>query len=124
MRALDACPDSEVVRCSKFYVTPPYGMVEQDDFLNGCLELRTLLSPEELLSPFMRLRKMREESVIHWGPQLDLATPAYDDLVLEREELCIPHVEMHKRKFVLEPLHERSRLIRGIPYMEKRCGKC
>ena len=46
VRALDACPDSEVVRCSKFYVTPPYGMVEQDDFLNGCLELRTLLSPE------------------------------------------------------------------------------
>ena len=108
VRALNECRDSEVVRCSKFYVTTPYGMVEQDDFLNGCLELKTLLSPEELLESIHEIEKNAgRERVIHWGPRtLDLDILLYDDLVLEREELCIPHVEMHKRKFVLEPLHE------------------
>ena len=83
-------------------------LVEQDDFLNGCLELKTLLSPEELLESIHEIEKNAgRERVIHWGPRtLDLDILLYDDLVLEREELCIPHVEMHKRKFVLEPLHE------------------
>lgn len=108
VRRMDELPDSKVVRCSRFYVTPPYGMVEQDDFLNGCLELRTLSTPEELLESLHEIEKQAgRERVIHWGPRtLDLDILLYDDLVLEQDELCIPHVEMHKRKFVLEPLHE------------------
>lgn len=99
---------TSVVRCSEYLVTPPYGVVEQDDFLNACLELKTLMTPEELLEELHIIEKNAgRERVIHWGPRtLDLDIIFYDDLVLEMEELCIPHVEMHKRKFVLEPLHE------------------
>ena len=105
---LNELPNTEVEICSKYYVTPPYGMLEQDDFLNACLKLRTLMTPDELLEEMHRIEQSAgRERVIHWGPRtLDLDIIFYDDLVLEKEDLCIPHVEMHKRKFVLEPLHE------------------
>lgn len=105
---LNELSNTSVVKCSKYYVTSPYGMVEQDDFLNGCLELKTLLAPEELLEELHRIEQNAgRERVVHWGPRtLDLDIIFYDDLVLEMEELCIPHVEMHKRTFVLEPLHD------------------
>ena len=37
------------VRVSELLVTKPYGGVEQDDFVNGAIALKTLLSPQELL---------------------------------------------------------------------------
>lgn len=97
-----------VTKISPFYETPPYGMTEQDDFLNGCVELRTLLSPQELLSELHRMeQEAGRERVVHWGPRtLDLDLLLYDDLVVETDDLCIPHVEMHKREFVLKPLHD------------------
>lgn len=105
---LNELPNTEVEICSQYYVTPPYGMVEQDDFLNACLKLWTLMTPEELLEELHKIEQgAGRERIIHWGPRtLDLDIIFYDDLVMEKEELCIPHVEMHKRKFVLEPLHE------------------
>lgn len=106
--SLDGLSRTEVVKVSSFYETPPYGVTDQADFLNACLKLRTLLTPEELLAEIHGIEQAAgRERKIHWGPRtLDLDIIFYDDLVVESEELCIPHVEMHKRKFVLEPLHE------------------
>lgn len=108
VQALDAQRKCYVTKTSTWLVTPPYGMTEQDDFLNGCLELRTLLTPEELLEVLHRIEQAEgRERVVHWGPRtLDLDIIFYDDLILGTTELCIPHVEMHKRDFVLKPLHE------------------
>ena len=108
VKALDEVRHTKVEKVSSFITTPPYGVTDQPDFLNGCLRLRTLLYPEELLKELNRIEKEAgRERIIHWGPRtLDLDIIFYDDLVLEKEELCIPHVEMHKREFVLEPLEE------------------
>ncbi len=97
-----------VEKVSKYYETAPYGVTDQDDFLNACLQLRTLLTPEELLTELHRVeQEAGRERVLRWGPRtLDLDILFYDDLVLESADLCIPHVEMHKRSFVLEPLCE------------------
>ena len=103
-----------VERVSDFIVTAPYGGVEQDDFLNGCLTLKTLLGPEELLN---RLHEIEAEAdrkrEIHWGPRtLDLDILLYDDLIMSTETLTIPHVELHLRDFVLTPLCEIAPWIR------------
>ena len=101
-------PTCTVEKVSSYLVTEPYGVTDQPDFLNACLKLRTLLYPEELLKELNRIEKEAgRERIIHWGPRtLDLDILLYDDIVLEEEDLCIPHVEMHKRSFVLEPLAE------------------
>lgn len=101
-------PDCRVNRVSGYLTTKPYGPVEQDDFLNGALELQTLLSPEELLDRLHEIEQSaNRERLVHWGPRtLDLDILLYDDLVLDTDDLHIPHVEMHLRDFVLIPLSE------------------
>lgn len=103
---LQAHPDCRVVQVSDYLVTAPYGGVEQDDFLNGALELRTLLEPEELLDTLHEIEQAAgRERVIHWGPRtLDLDILLYDDLILDTPTLHIPHKEMSLRDFVLEPM--------------------
>lgn len=101
-------PTCTVEKVSSYLVTEPYGVTDQPDFLNACLKMRTLLYPEELLKELNWIEKEAgRERIIHWGPRtLDLDILLYDDIVLEEDDLCIPHVEMHKRSFVLEPLAE------------------
>lgn len=95
-------------RESKLLVTKPYGPVEQDDFLNGCVTFETLLDPEELLALLHTIEaEANRERKVHWGPRtLDLDIIFYDKLVYESEDLVIPHVDMHNRSFVLAPLAE------------------
>lgn len=106
VKSLDERKDCQVQKVSDYLVTKPYGGVEQDDFLNGALELRTMLEPEELLDVLHEIEKAaHRERKIHWGPRtLDLDILLYDDLVLDTQDLHIPHVEMHLRDFVLIPM--------------------
>lgn len=101
VEALGALKGCVVEKCSSFIETPPYGVTDQDDFLNGCLKLRTLFYPKELLRELNRIEmEAGRERIVHWGPRtLDLDIILYDDLVYEGDELCIPHVEMHKERF-------------------------
>ena len=88
--------------------TLPYGVVEQDNFVNGMFEIRTLLAPEELLQELHRIEQMEgRERKLHWGPRtLDLDIIFYDDLVYASGDLVIPHIDMENRYFVLKPLSE------------------
>lgn len=106
VKAISEMPGCEQIRVSDYLCTKPYGGVEQDDFLNACLSLRTLLTPQELLDRLHEIeQKAGRERVIRWGPRtLDLDILLYDDLVLDSEDLIIPHAEMHLREFVLRPL--------------------
>ena len=71
------------VRVSELLVTKPYGGVEQDDFVNGAIALKTLLSPQELLEKLHEIEQhANRERIIHWGPRtLDLDIIFYDKLV-------------------------------------------
>lgn len=106
VKMLEDRSDCQVTKVSDYLVTKPYGGVEQDDFLNGALELRTILEPEELLDVLHEIEQAaNRERRIHWGPRtLDLDILLYDDLVFDTPDLHIPHMEMHMRDFVLKPL--------------------
>lgn len=105
---LNAAEDCSVVQVSDYLVTKPYGGVEQDDFLNGALELKTLLPPYELLDLLHEIEAdANRERIIRWGPRtLDLDILLYDDEVIDAPNLHIPHIEMHLRDFVLIPMTE------------------
>lgn len=108
VKSLNEISGCHVEKVSSYLVTEPYGGVEQDDFLNACLILKTLLSPQELLESLHESEQAaHRERLVHWGPRtLDLDILMYDDLILETDDLIIPHVEMHLRDFVLRPLQE------------------
>lgn len=104
-----------IVRCVSSYITTkPYGGVEQDNFLNGAMSIETILSPQELLSELQRIElEAHRERKVHWGPRtLDLDIIMYDDYIVEENNLKIPHIEMHKRDFVLKPLAEIAPYLR------------
>lgn len=96
----------QVLRTSDMITTRPYGGVEQEDFLNGVVEIDTLLAPEELLEVLHEIElSENRERVVRWGPRtLDLDIIFYDKEVMENEKLIIPHVDMQNRDFVLRPL--------------------
>lgn len=96
------------VKMSSLIETKPYGPVEQDDFLNGVVELKTLMTPNELLDFLHEIEaEAGRERNIHWGPRtLDLDILFYDKLIYEDDQLIIPHVDLENRYFVLKPLSE------------------
>lgn len=96
------------VKTSKLIKTEPYGGVEQDDFLNGMIELKTVLTPYELLDLLHAIENDNGRvRTIHWGPRtLDLDIIFYEDYIIKTDNLIIPHIDMENRLFVLEPLME------------------
>ena len=108
IRLLEAVPDIQVTKRSPLYETAPYGYTDQPPFLNGCIGIETLYTPEELLRVLHEIEhKLGRKREIHWGPRtLDLDILFYDDLILDTPDLHIPHADMANREFVLQPLSE------------------
>ncbi len=101
-------PQLEVKAKSGIYETPPWGFEDQPKFLNQVLKAKTYLDPEPLLKHLKRLEVAlgRKESFPN-GPRLiDIDILFYDDLVLNKPSLVIPHPRLHERAFVLLPLME------------------
>ncbi len=117
-------PLMKQVIVSDLIETEPYGFVEQDSFLNGAVGLYTLMSPQELLTYIHRLEAEAERvRTRRWGPRtLDLDILFYDDLILETEDLIIPHVDMENRDFVLRPLAQIAPALLH-PVLNKRVKK-
>lgn len=93
---------------SKFIETKPVGDIKQEDFINGCVEFKTLLEPYEVLELFHEIENLGgRKREIHWGPRtIDLDILYFDDLIINTDTLTIPHKEIQNREFVLLPLSE------------------
>lgn len=120
VQKIDELKNTKVIKVADYITTKPYGGVEQDDFLNSAMLIRTLFTPNELLNELHKIEnEAGRERTIHWGPRtLDLDILLYDDLVMETNDLTIPHVELHLRDFVLKPLVQIAPWLRHPVYGE------
>jgi 2-amino-4-hydroxy-6-hydroxymethyldihydropteridine diphosphokinase len=100
----------EVEAVSSTYVTEPVGEVlDQPDFLNAAIRIRTALEPETLLDVCKAVEAARGRALDaprHSPRPLDVDLLLLGDLVLETERLTLPHREVTTRRFVLAPLLE------------------
>lgn len=97
-----------VYRQSSLYQTASWGKVDQPDFINQAIEVKTNLSPVQLLKSILsieqQLGRRREEK---WGSRtIDIDILLYDNLVIDLPELKIPHPFLPERRFAILPLHE------------------
>lgn len=108
LRELHAHAQITVTAVSAIYETDPVGYTDQAAFLNMAIQVKTALSPQELLQQQFnieqRLGRVRD---IRWGPRtIDLDLLMYDHVQMETKELVLPHPRMMERAFVLVPLHD------------------
>ncbi|MFL5897206.1 MAG: 2-amino-4-hydroxy-6-hydroxymethyldihydropteridine diphosphokinase [Solirubrobacterales bacterium] len=100
----------EVDAVSSVYVTEPVGeILDQPDFLNAAVRIRTGLGPEPLLDACKRVEAERGRSFDlprHSPRPLDVDLLLLGDLELTTERLTLPHPEVTTRRFVLVPLLE------------------
>lgn len=109
--AVDAIAQDEkcrLVKASGLVNSTAYGEVEQEEFLNGAVMVKTLYTPEALLDRLHEIEQAAgRKRDIHWGPRtLDLDIIFYDDLIMHTDSLTIPHIDMQNRDFVLKPLSQ------------------
>lgn len=102
----------EVRRTSSIYETEPVSDVPQGRFLNGVIELKTDLTPRELLSATKAIEKAlgRAPSVKNGPRTVDLDILYYGNRNLNEKDLIIPHPRIGEREFVLRGLRELGKV--------------
>lgn len=98
----------KLLRASRFYDTAPVGGPPQPGYLNAAVAIETSLSAHELLETLQgvesSLGRVRD---VKWGARtLDIDILLYDNEIVNDDDLIIPHILMHERLFVLNPLSE------------------
>jgi len=97
-----------VIKRSAVYETQSWGKTDSPDYLNQVILIETELSAQIILQKILNIEwkigRVREEKC---GPRLiDIDILFYGDALIDEPELKVPHPELHKRRFTLEPLAE------------------
>lgn len=110
--SLDRLRHTRLIRASRLYRTPAWGVTAQEDFVNAAALIETRLPPGELLQSLLQLereagRQRSRDGSDRWGPRtLDLDLLLYGDLVINERGLQVPHPRLAERAFALVPLVE------------------
>lgn len=98
----------KIIKASRIYVSKPWGGIEQPDFWNMVLQVKTALKPLDLLQVCQAVeRELGRERKVHWGPRtIDIDILLCDNVVSDQPELVLPHPYLEERAFVLAPLRE------------------
>lgn len=96
----------DIVKTSPLLKNPPFGYLNQDDFLNGIILLKTNLSPIQSLKAFQKLenRFKRKRSFKDAPRTLDIDIIFFNDIKIDTKELIVPHPHWFKRESVTIPL--------------------
>lgn len=110
LRAIELLQKKDIIvtKRSSLYETEPWGVKDQPRFINMAVEIDTSLEPKKLLTILKNIEKeLGREKSSKWGPRtIDLDILLFDDIILNKDNLKIPHPLMHERDFVLRPLCE------------------
>ena len=103
-------PRTELLRASRQYRTPAWGVTEQPDFINAVALVETTLSPRDLLDALLAIERSFGRTRLdgeRWGPRtLDLDLLLHGDATIDEPGLRVPHPHLHERAFALLPLAE------------------
>lgn len=108
-RALIETSIGPLASCSSLYETEPWGFVHDHSFLNQAVEVRTILNPFEILERIGVIEASlgRVRGAGRYGARtVDIDILFFDDAVVNQPELIIPHPELARRRFVLDPMDE------------------
>ena len=97
-----------VVKASSVYETQSWGKTDAPDYLNQVVLVQTNTPPQTILKKILDIEiilgRRREEK---WGSRtIDIDILFYGDVAINEPGLQIPHPELHKRRFTMEPLSE------------------
>jgi 2-amino-4-hydroxy-6-hydroxymethyldihydropteridine diphosphokinase len=108
VESLSLAKGIEITSVSSFYKTEPVGIENQNLFINAVVEIKTALSARNLFQNLQNIEKdMGREREVKGGPRIiDLDLLFYGQEVLRDAELIVPHPEIQRRRFVLEPICE------------------
>ncbi len=101
----------QLIKVSSFYFTEPVDIIadnHEDWFINAVCEIRTNLNARDLLGKLQCIEKaMGRKRKIKGEPRIiDLDLLFYGQDIINEDDLKVPHPEIYKRRFVLEPLCE------------------
>ena len=117
---------AETVAASPVYATPPWGVTDQDEFLNAVLIVDVDCTPLKLLRRGQKLEETAERvRVRHWGPRtLDVDIVQVDGVTSDDPELTLPHPYPHERAYVLVPwlAADEHAQLNGTPVRELIAG--
>lgn len=124
VKLIDKSNGCRISSISPIYETEPFGNRDQGRFLNGAAEIRTLLSPGELMDTLLVIEsELKRERKVHWGPRtIDLDILFYDEIVSYDPHVIIPHPGIQERLFVLRPLCDIAPDYIH-PLLKERCNK-
>ena len=93
---------------SSLYQTASWGKHDQPDFINQVIELKTSLSPAELLKAVLQIENdLGRQRLEKWGSRtIDIDILLYEDQIVNTSNLVIPHPYLSDRRFSLMPLSE------------------
>lgn len=96
---------------SPLYRTEPWGFQSEDAFLNQVITIQTDLSPDMLLKEVLIIeeklgRSRQDNSNGYQSRTIDIDILFYNDEIIKRKDLIIPHPKLHLRKFTLAPLND------------------
>ncbi len=106
IQAIHQIEQTEVFQCSAVYETDPVGYTDQPAFLNMAVAVQTALPLDRFFNMMLQIEaELGRVRAIRWGPRvIDLDLLLFDDLVMQSENLDLPHPRMFERAFVLVPL--------------------
>jgi len=101
-----------IVARSAFYDSAPWGFESPNTFINACVAIETTFDPHvclRIVSSIERLLGRSKKSTDGYNDRvIDIDILFYDQVIIQEENLTIPHPLLHLRKFVLDPLAEIS----------------